>query len=390
MNAITKTAPEIEAPEAEVLAVIERETALSVLTDPERADEFVKRVRDAVAGQPADIATAKGRKDIASRAFKVAQTKAALDKARLDLTAEWRKNTELANAAGKRITVQLEELKAEVRAPLTEWETAEEERQAFVKRAIAGLESAATVTLEDTVESVQARLQRIGVLEIPDEIFQEHAVPARALRDRTLETLRAAEARLRQEAENRAELERLRAEAKAREEREAAEAAERRRREDEAAAAKAAEEAAAKAKADAEDRAQREAEEQAERERQAAAKAAQEAEAKARAEEQRKADDAAAKAKAEADAKLAEERRQRQAAEAEAKRLADEKAAADRKAAAEHAAAERRQKDREHRGKIMAQAKGSLMAAGGIGEEAAKKIILAIVAGEIPAVRLEF
>lgn len=73
-----------------------------------------------------------------------------------------------------------------------------------------------------------------------------------------------------------------------------------------------------------------------------------------------------------------------------AARVASEKAEADRQAAAQRKADEKRAADREHRGKVMGIAKAAIMAAGGVGEEAAKKIVLAIGAGEIPAVSITF
>ena len=81
---------------------------------------------------------------------------------------------------------------------------------------------------------------------------------------------------------------------------------------------------------------------------------------------------------------------QTKAAQDEAARLqkeADDRAA---KEAAEKADAEARQRDVEHRGKIMREAKEAIMEHGGVKEDAAKKIVLAIVAGSIPHANLKF
>jgi colicin import membrane protein len=77
---------------------------------------------------------------------------------------------------------------------------------------------------------------------------------------------------------------------------------------------------------------------------------------------------------------------QKIAEEAEAARAKED---AERKAAADAATAAqaKRDADQAHRGKVMSAAKVALMA---VGEEAAKKIVLAIRAGEIPAVTLTF
>lgn len=65
-------------------------------------------------------------------------------------------------------------------------------------------------------------------------------------------------------------------------------------------------------------------------------------------------------------------------------------------AAAEKAKAEQarldaeRQRNQEHRGRLMKAAKEAIMEHGGIKEDAAKAIVLAIVGGSVPHVTLEF
>src|SRR3546814_19896026 len=65
---------------------------------------------------------------------KVRSEKAAIDKARLELTAGWRDMTKQANEAGKEINTRLEALAIEKRAPLTEWEDAAKAREAEVEK----------------------------------------------------------------------------------------------------------------------------------------------------------------------------------------------------------------------------------------------------------------
>lgn len=434
MNDIAMKPVPVEAGGGDIEIVFDATTALAVLTDEQRFDEFYAKVEAEVSKVGTDVSTAKARDEIRAAAHKVARTKTAIDKAGLGLTEEWRRNTAKVNDARSAIKTRLDALRDQVRKPLTDWEAAEAAREADVKAKLQDIEDSAVVSLEDTVETVELRLQRIGGIEITDDHFGDYAAAARAQRERTLETLRAAVARLRKEAEERAELEKLRAEKAKREYADSIMAHIRevgagriggqaypfpilfreleekvvideqlgdlqedaRKLRDETLTSLRAWQERDRAEAEAKEAAEREQRQREEQERQAkaqadaAAKAAEEAAAKARRE-------AEAQARAEreerdraAQAKLDEERRAKEAAEAEAKRLADEKAAAEAKAAAEKAEADKRAADREHRGQVMGHAKAAIMAAGGVGEEAAKKIVLAIVAGEVPAVTLTF
>ena len=86
---------------------------------------------------------------------------------------------------------------------------------------------------------------------------------------------------------------------------------------------------------------------------------------------------------AEAQAKIDEaERKQREAEEA----LAAKQAEDDRLAAE----AEKRQRDQDHRSAIMRAAKEAIMEHGGVKEAQAKSIVLAIGAGSIPNISLQF
>lgn len=450
MNAhATVIAAEAEAEDTTTnLVVVEPETALAVLTDPERFDDFLARVKAFTDALVPDTSTAKGRDEIRSAAAKVARSKTAIDKAGLGLTEEWRANTEKVNASRRLIKEKLDALRDEVRKPLTDWETAEEERVERVKLTLARLQAAAVVSIEDTVETVQARLDTIAGVEITAEVFQEYEAAALSHQEHTTATLTAAVARLTREAEERAELERLRQADAERQERDAEarraeEEAERRREyarkiidhikqvglgmiggqtypfaillreleqkieiddslgdmKDEvarvrdealkdlkAAMERQAAEAAAQAKADEAARGERERVQREEATAKAAADAQAETERKAAAElaEQKRQHDAeVARLQREADDRAAKAAQEQQAREAEAKRIADE-------AAAEQAAADKRARDREHRGQVMAAAKAAMIDIAGISEERAKKIVLAIVAGEIPHIAISF
>lgn len=394
MNALAKIHD--QAPVTD-LVIIPAETALSVLTQPEEFDAFYLRVKAIVDAHVPDVTTAKGREAIKALAFKVVKSKTAIDAAGKALTEEWRTQTAKVDTARKAIRDKLDALRDEARRPVTEWEAAEEQRVTACEGALAQFKAAGVVAMGETAAEVSGRLADLEAERVDEATFQELAPIAAAALEGARNALRSAVDRLTQEEADRAELERLRAANAEREARETAEAAERQRQEQEAAAACRREEAEAQRLQVEEQRRAREAEAQAERERQAATRAAQEAEERVRAEERQRAQTAAAEERRRADeerqaqeAKLADERRQRAAAEAESLRLQQEAEARQREVEERLAAERRRQADRDHRGKIMGAAKTAIMAAGGVGEEAAKKIVLAIGAGEIPAVSLAY
>ncbi|WP_347271879.1 hypothetical protein [Rhizorhabdus histidinilytica] len=339
-----------------------------VLLDTEKFDAWYDSLK-AKAPADADVSTKKGRDALRSYAAEVRSEKAAIDKARLRLTKDWRDMVDQCNAAGKIIVERLETLAAEVRKPLTDWEEAEKARVAECEAMIARIKAAATVTIEDTAETVRVRGSEIYGLqsEITVERYQDRYETAMQARSDTIGVLKSALDRLTREEAERAELERLRAEAAERErveaEKRAAEEAERERAEQE----RIAEErriAAEQAEAERIERVKREA---AEAERLRVEREHQEALAA----ERRRAEEAEAAAQAERDRVAAEQR----AREQEEARVAAEQA--------------RREADQAHRTAVKSAAKTAIMSCGA-DEETARKIVMAIIAGEVPAVKLEF
>lgn len=390
MNAPTSTLePEVEVTSGE-LVLLNEQTTLQVLTDEKRFDDLLAKIKAEVSTHVPDLTTDKGRKAIASLAFKVTKTKTALDDAGKKLTEDKRKEIAVVDASRRNIRDKLDELRDEVRKPLTDWEEAEEARQERVKAALSRLDSLTAIQVDDDSDVVALRLEEAEAFAIDPEEFRETAEIAQASKVRVVENLTAYHAKLLREEADRAELARLRREQEEREKAEAArreqerqerEEAERRQREEAEAAERQRrqEEAAARAKAEAEAVAQRAAEE-------AARKAREEAEAQARQEqEERERKHREELAEAQRRAEAAEAARKAEA-EAQARREQEEKAKADAEAEAQR----KREADRKHRGSVMGAAKEALMTHAGITEEAAKAAILAIAAGEIPNVSIRF
>jgi len=366
MNAPTSLVPLVEANPA------------LVLLEPAKFDQFFDEIARECRSHVPDLTTDKGRKAIASLAYKVSTTKTAIDEARELLTKEKRDEIKAVDAAGKIIRDRLDALRDEVKKPLVEWQEAEKLRVAKCEETIQALRRDGVVLGEDTSETVAGRLDLVRAVEITDEAFGELATLARTLQDTAINQLEAGAVRLKQAEEERAELARLRAAEEERQRREAEQRA--------AAEAKAAAERAERERAEAAEQAKK-----AEEERIAAA--AREAEERARAEAERAAQEARDAERRAHEAALAAEKRRADEAEAarqaEADRIAKEaaeRAAADKREADARA---KRQADIDHQSKIMGEAKAAIMAQG-VGEATAKAIVIAIKAGLIPHVLIEF
>lgn len=357
----------IEQESTELVTLPPKETALAVFTDTKKLDALLNQVREKLSGIVYDMSTAKGRDQCRSDAFRVARSKAALEKIGAAASAEQKEIPKQIDAGRRYAKEALEQIQEQVRAPLTEWEEAEEQRVREHTQAIKAVEEmTASATPATTAEVLRNLLSAAEQIEIGPH-WQEFEVHAARAKDTAVTSLRSAlAAREKHEAEQ-AELTKLRAEAEERRqqderERIAREAADRATKEAEA-RAKAEKDAAAKREADAkaaQERAEQEASEAVERQKQA----------EARAETEKLA--AAARAnKAAEDARLAEQQRQR-----------NEQARLDAEAKA-------REEDRAHKSVAMRQAKEAIMETG-ITEDKARDVVKLILAGKVPYVSISF
>lgn len=331
------------------LLVIEPANALTIFTTDNGLDPLLKRIRSEIDTFTADVNTAKGRKAIASMAYKVARSRSYIDDAGKALVAEQKKIPNLIDASRRKMRETLEAWQSEVRAPLDAWEATEDNRIDQHGKAIAWLaEMAATSPAEHRVEIIESRLLNVQqvAIGIACEEFLEQYETGKA---KAIAALTEALAMRRKSDADQAELERLRAEAAEREK------ADRERR--------IAEEAASRATKEAEARAE-------------AATAAAEAEAR------RVATEAAAR-------ELALQREieaEKQRAAAEASRLARD---AEQKAQREAAETKAREADRENRA---AKHRAALTAfiANGIDETTAKLIVQLIATRQIPSIVIAY
>lgn len=341
-----------------------KETALEVFRQDRGLDPYLAKIREEIDGFVPDVSTRKGRDAIASIAYKVAQSKTALDTVGKELVAELKAVPAKIDAERKRMRDLLDGWRDEVRKPLTEWEQAETDRVYAHEQRLASLRNTNTEGM--TASVIGATIQDLDSTVI-DDAWQEFEAEAHRVKAASLATLRDALAKREQYEAEQAELVELRRkqaeqEQKDREERIAREAAE---------------------------KAQREADQRAQAEREAVAK--READAKAQA-EKRELELTLAAERAEREKLEAQQREeqatQRAAAQAEAaakaerQRIADEQASAEREAKA-------READKAHRRAINRAALDAFIA-GGMPEACAKQAIELIAKGEIPSITIRY
>jgi len=291
-----------------------------------------------------DLSTGVSRKEIASMAYKVSQSKTLLDTMGKDLVSDWKAKAKSVDSSRKHIRDYLDNLRDEIRKPLTDWEEAEEkkiEEARILAQYLADWDSA--ITDNDLIN-----------------------------REREIARKEAEFAKQEEERKAKEEADRLEKEKAEREERLKKEAAE-----------KAIKEAEEKAESEKQDLRRREAQAKYEKEQAEREKIEAEENAKAAAEKAEQdriaAEEKAAKEKQEA-IEAERVRAQQEAKRKEAERLEAERVEKER--LAEIAA------DKEHRGQINREALKSLMKI--VDEEVGKKIITAIAKGEISHITINY
>lgn len=330
---------------ANELVVIEKSKALDVFKSSNSVEDIISKIESEVNSFVNDVNTDKGRKEIKSLAYRVAQSKTYLDGLGKDLVAELKEIPKLIDANRKTVRDRLDALRDKVRQPLTEWE-AEQDRIKAEKQMLAWHEEALEMNEAFDKELAERIESDHEIALLMNEKFDRDLAEAKAEAERQRI---AHEEELKKQA---AEQARLAAEQKAQQEIEAAA-----QREREA----------------------KEAQERAEREKQ---------EAIQRAEQEAK----EAKEKAERDAKEAQERaeREKQAAiEAERKKQADIEAARFAEEERKRHEDARRQADKEHR-RVFNQEALKALVNNGVDIKLATEIVILVASNKIPHMTMNY
>ena len=133
----------VEAAPSTTLVTVEQANVQTVFTEPRALDPLIEHIAQAVREHVPDTTTAKGRKEIASLAAKVAKTKTYLDDLGKTLVAGLKELPKKIDANRLDMRTRLDALRDEARKPLDDWEAeqarieaqrkAEEEAAALVK-----------------------------------------------------------------------------------------------------------------------------------------------------------------------------------------------------------------------------------------------------------------
>ncbi|AJQ53977.1 hypothetical protein RY45_07705 [Aeromonas hydrophila] len=192
------------------LVIIEPTTAVALFTEGHGVAELLADIRQKASSLVPDVTTAKGRKEIASVAHAVARTKTYIDGLGKDLTDQYKEIPKRIDANRKVLRDTLDALKDEVRAPLTQYEAAEEARVAALQSRLARInELGSSASIEIAAADLQAMLQEVEQNAL-DDSWQELLPQATVAKELATKRLgEALSARQKYEAEQ-AELEQLR------------------------------------------------------------------------------------------------------------------------------------------------------------------------------------
>ncbi|EAB7110841.1 hypothetical protein IU963_003280 [Salmonella enterica subsp. enterica serovar Gatuni] len=296
-------------------------------------EKFLEQIRESVKEVP-DLSTAKGRARIASLAAQVSRSKTAVEKPGRDYLRHLKEAVKPAEAELRRFVSACDEMRDEVRRPLTEWEAEQERIRVEEAWNVMHEEALVMNKIFDDQRTAKFEADHEMALLMNDKFDRDREEQRRQEEQAQLEH----EERIKQEAAEKAKRE----------------AEEKHKADLEAAARREADE---KARADAAERKRKEDADRAEREKQEAIAA-----------EQRKAQEEADRIEREAEAK-------------ESARLAEEKRIADEAAA--------RAADVEHRRAINAAAVQALIDQG-IPDDWAKACVVAIARGKVPATTINY
>lgn len=148
-------------------------------------DKFLEQIREGVNEVP-DLSTDKGRKRIASLAAQVSRSKTAVEKPGRDYLKRLKEQPKVVEAELRRFVTECDQLRDEVRRPLTEWEDAEKARTEALQQRLVDLRA-----LSDVIDAagnylpsadIQSRIQEAKSV-VLDDSWQERAAEAGVAKD---------------------------------------------------------------------------------------------------------------------------------------------------------------------------------------------------------------
>ncbi len=350
--------------ESTELVVIEKENTLGVFTKPEVIDDLLAKIKNEIESFVPDISTAKGRKEVKAMVTKITKSKTYIETKGKELSAEYKAIPKNIDAGRKKIKDTLDLWKTELRQPLTDWEEKEKAKVAKIQEMFSAMQRLSQAFNEDdtqkTSAELTANLAKLEGFSLDEETWGDKLSEALIEHKTCSGVISTYITRAENDEAEKAELESLRKEKELQEQK--------------ARDAKIAKEAEEKAK--------REFQEELERVEAEKVKAVEDAKL---AEEKAKAEAVEARQKAEREAKESKEKAEK---EVELARLRERDRIAGENRKKEEAQA-KRNADIEHKTKIN-RAIVSALVETGASEAHAKKIVVAILNGEIPNVKLAY
>jgi septal ring factor EnvC (AmiA/AmiB activator) len=199
--------------ESSELIVIEEVKAVEVFTS-NGIKPLIQMVREKALSEVPDMSTKKGRDRVRSLAAKVAKTKTALDSLGKELTEDWKKQAKVVDGSRKTMREELDSIRDEVRAPLTEYENREKNRVQVLDDFYDGIVNLSKTVNSEldcalTIEELEANLSKLELI-VVDETLQERELDCIKAKARGVDKLKSTIEDIKQREKKERELEELR------------------------------------------------------------------------------------------------------------------------------------------------------------------------------------
>jgi hypothetical protein len=169
------------------LVTVNRPDPVAIFTTPATITALLQRIKaEAIRDFTPDVTTEKGRKEIASRAFKVARTKTYLDNLGKDVVAELKKMPKLVDEGRKTLWDALEGLQKDVRGPLDRWEARAEAH----KKELSAIMNRPAAYFNATAQVLREQVEILDTMSTDGATWEEFAGEAAQVKLVTLATMR--------------------------------------------------------------------------------------------------------------------------------------------------------------------------------------------------------
>jgi len=142
------------------IQIINNIKPVELFNNSDNVDSLISAIESLINDHVPDTSTDKGRKEIASLAYKVSQTKSKLEKLGKDLVADEKEKIKKVDSERIRLTKHLDELRNKARQPLTLWEEEQDRIKREIEQFKVELNSLKPI-LEDDINSLKSKLEKL-------------------------------------------------------------------------------------------------------------------------------------------------------------------------------------------------------------------------------------